>query len=99
MFFYRDTPPGVTIKTDPHWLSKYPEGELATSYNQWVTRVPRNPITGLPTIIGWHEDYPTGSLNHLSNYEEKMIRLLTGTCTRNEAYELPHHLGLTSKGR
>ena len=75
------------MKTDNHWLARYTEDNLADHYNLRVMEVPRNPITGLPAIIGWQEDYPTGSLSHLSNYEEKMIRLLTGTCTRGEAYE------------
>ena len=75
------------MKTDNHWLARYTEDNLADNYNLWVMGVPINPTTGLPTIIGWHGDFPPGTMNHLSNYEEKMIRLLTGTCTREEAYE------------
>ena len=74
------------MKTDNRWLARYTENALEANYNLWVMGVPRNPATGLPTVIGWQEAYPPGSLSHLSNYEEKMIRLLAGSCTREEAY-------------
>ena len=69
-----------------NWVSRYTEDTLEANYNLWEMGVPLNPITGLPTIIGRQEEYPPGSLAHLTVYEEKLIRLLTGTCTRNEAY-------------
>ena len=87
MFFYRDFPPGNTMKPrNNHWVSKYPEDSLEANYHLWEMNVPINPNTGFPSIIGWQEAYPAGSLSHLSAYEEKLIRLLTGNCTREEAY-------------
>ena len=87
MFFYRDTPLGNIKKPwNNDWVSRYPEDTLEANYHLWEMNVPINPNTGLPTIIGWQESYPAGSLSHLSAYEEKLIRLLTGNCTRDEAY-------------
>jgi hypothetical protein len=87
MFFYRNTPPGVTMKPqNNHWAARYPEDTLDANYQLWEMGVPINPSTGLPSIIGWQESYPPGSLTHLSIYEEKLIRLLTGNVTKPEAF-------------
>ena len=69
-----------------HWAARYPEDTLDANYRLWEMGVPINPSTGLPSIMGWQESYPPGTLTYLSIYEEKLIRLLTGSVTRQEAY-------------